>query len=206
MRVYSELTDQELTGLLKLDDEGAFRFIYDKYWDKLLFVAGKKLNDQHEAEEITQDIFLNLWKKRNSFELKTGFDNYLAVAVKYEVFKRRALRAKRQQFIADANTTRHLFPQSDIDPYAVNEIQQQLALTVNTLPPQCRLIFTMSRNEGLPNKNIAQNLNISEKAVEKQITHALKVIKKRFGRMFSLFTPKRGHWQLVAKWNIFFQH
>jgi len=71
---YSAATDMELADLLRAGDDVAFKVIYQKYWDKLLVVAGRRLSDIDEAEEAIQDIFLNLWKRRESFHLKVGFD------------------------------------------------------------------------------------------------------------------------------------
>lgn len=90
MITYTTQTDMELAALLQTGDEGAFKAIYQKYWDKLLVIAGKRLGDIDDAEEAVQEIFLNLWKRRERFELKVGFENYFAVAVKFEVINRLA--------------------------------------------------------------------------------------------------------------------
>ena len=67
---YGELSDLELIALLGQDDQTAFTQIYNTYWDKLFYIAAKKLEDQVEAEEAVQDIFLKLWSNRNKFQLK----------------------------------------------------------------------------------------------------------------------------------------
>jgi DNA-directed RNA polymerase specialized sigma24 family protein len=67
---YNERTDQELADLFKAGDHHAFTAIYKRYWKKIYVTALKRLGDDQDAEEIVQDIFLNLWRKRNSLKSK----------------------------------------------------------------------------------------------------------------------------------------
>jgi len=180
MTPYIKFTDNELATLLSTGDEIAFKVIYQKYWDKLIAIAGKRLEDIIEAEEIVQDIFLNLWRRKANFELKQTFDHYFAVAVKFEIINRLAKRARERE-------RNKLFSQGLVEgfepmmPLDLRILQKQLEETISSLPPKCQLVFRMSRESGLNNKKIAEQLNISEKAVEKHITQALKKLKSRFG-------------------------
>lgn len=183
---YNELTDQELALLLRGGDAMAFKFIYDTYWKKLFFVAAKKLNDTAEAEEVVQDIFLNLWNKRAAFELKVNFENYLAVAVKFEVYKHRAKRTRQQHLAEELEVSYAGQENHDWDLYDIEALKEKLSETIGSLPPKCRLIFTMSRETDKTNKQIAEEMGITEKAVEKHVTTAMKVLKNRFGN-YALF-------------------
>ncbi|MES2275411.1 MAG: RNA polymerase sigma-70 factor [Bacteroidota bacterium] len=181
---YAALTETELADLLRTGDEAAFGTIYKRYWDKLLVVAGRRLGDLAEAEEVVQDIFLNLWKRRETFSLRVGFENYFAIAVKFEIINRLAKRARElnrnNEFSVNLSPEAAAFERFDFDL-----LQKQLAYTINNLPPKCQLVFKMSREADLTNKNIARELDISEKAVEKHITYALKTLRTRFGQYFS---------------------
>ncbi|MGF7079297.1 RNA polymerase sigma-70 factor [Mucilaginibacter sp. UYCu711] len=181
---YSGLTDRELADLLKVGDEAAFRVIYQKYWDKLLVVGGRRLNDVDEAEEAVQDIFLNLWKRRENFRLRVGFDNYFAVALKFEVINRLAKRVRESQRNTAFAATLSEQQKELFEPFDLARLEKQLEHTINSLPPKCQLIFRLSRESGIPNKKIATELKISEKTVEKHITHALKILKTRFRVLF----------------------
>src|SRR5690606_33323304 len=165
-------------------DSNAFKLIYDRFWDKLLVVAAKRLGSLPEAEEVVQDIFLNLWRKRETFELKASFENYLAVAVKFEVISRRAKRARDTAFQMELES-RSPAIHNDKAGFDLAYLQQQLAHTVNTLPPKCQLVFRLSREDYYSNKQIAQELGVSEKAVEKHISKALKALHKRLGNYYS---------------------
>lgn len=185
MASYATLSDQELADLLRHGDETVFKIIYDRFWSKLYFVASKRLNDPAEAEEAVQDIFLNLWKNRAAFQLKVNFENYLAVAIKFQVIKRRAKRFKRslieQQLGTEAELENFQNQNYDWSQYDLEELQNRLSKIIDTLPPKCKLVFNMSRDENYTNKKIAAELGISEKAVEKHVTQALKVLKTKLG-------------------------
>jgi len=179
------LSDQELALLLSQGKEGAFKQIYKRYWSKLLAVAARRLDSLEEAEEAVQDIFLNLWKRREKFRLSKNFDHYFAVAVKFEVINRLAKRAREAQ--RNASYANHLteatvgFINFDFD-VLWNELDQ----TISGLPPKCQLVFRMSREQDYTNREIAEELDISEKAVEKHITSALKILRTRFGHYLTM--------------------
>ncbi|SDJ94237.1 RNA polymerase sigma-70 factor, ECF subfamily [Pedobacter sp. ok626] len=185
MASYASLSDQELADLLRHGNETVFKIIYDRFWSKLYFVASKRLNDPAEAEEAVQDIFLNLWKNRERFQLKVNFENYLAVAIKFQVIKRRAKRFKRsiieQQLGTEAELENFQNQNYDWSQFDLEELQGRLSKIIDTLPPKCKLVFNMSRDENYTNKKIAAELGISEKAVEKHVTQALKVLKTKLG-------------------------
>ena len=183
---YTKLTDLELADLLRSGDEVAFKVIYQKYWDKLLVIAGRRLGDINEAEEVLQDIFLNFWKRKEKLELKISFDHYFAVAVKFEIINRLAKRSreqKRNNALVQHNSELH---ESLPVRFDLDLLQQQLESTISSLPPKCQLIFRLSRETDLTNKKIAEQLSISEKAVEKQVTHALKLLKSKFGPLLAV--------------------
>ncbi|PTS94719.1 RNA polymerase sigma-70 factor, partial [Pedobacter sp. HMWF019] len=85
MSSYQTFTDVELADLFKTGDRTAFTVIYQRYWKKIFIIACKRIGDAHVAEEIVQEIFLNFWRKRHSFVITTGFQNYFAIAVKFEI-------------------------------------------------------------------------------------------------------------------------
>ena len=192
MNDYKAYTDHQLADLLRSGDERAFKWIYDTYWPKLYFVAAKRLDDTPEAEEVVQDIFLNLWRRRETFQLKVNFEHYLAVAVKFEVFKHRAARTRKDQLAVDLGRRSVQQENSDWHLYDLNALQEQLQQTIQALPAKCRLVFTMSRETELTNKQIAADLGITEKAVEKHVTTALKVLKTRFGHYLLMIMILKG--------------
>nr|WP_121273726.1 RNA polymerase sigma-70 factor [Pedobacter schmidteae] len=183
MRDFSKYSDQELAAFLRSGDAAAFKAIYKKYWDKLLVVAGKRLDDLHEAEEVLQDIFLNLWLRRADFQLRISFDNYFAVAVKFQIINRLAKRSRE----SSRNKAFAIDRVEATEPVAIQFdlalLKQQVSETIDALPSKCQLVFKMSREQDMSNKEIAKTLEISEKTVEKHMTSALKTLRTRFGNL-----------------------
>nr|WP_226904955.1 RNA polymerase sigma-70 factor [Pedobacter schmidteae] len=176
MDLYTELTDNELTILLKKGDESAFTEIYNRYWDKLFAVAYHRVDSEPEAEEIVQDVFLSLWNRRLQLELTHSIGTYLAVAVKYQVINKLSKRHRKRKHLETIVVTEQAEESTDLW-FDEKELRIQLERVVNSLPEKCRLVFLMSREEGKSTRQIAEDLNIAEKTVEAHMTRALKEIR-----------------------------
>ncbi len=172
------LTDHELAELMRDGEETAFTEIYNRYWKKLLTVAINKTDGNvEEAEEIVQDIFVSIWKRRDELELSSNLENYLAASVKYRVIKNLARRDLRRRYEAE---NRHLFSNSDNstqDWLEFEDMKTRLEALVAALPEKCQLVYRMSRESGHSQKEIAGELSISEKTVEAHLGKALKLLR-----------------------------
>lgn len=185
MSVKHAFTDIELATLLNQGSSVAFQILYERYWKKLFVIAAKRLENEDEAEEIVQDIFLNLWRRREAFTLTTGFDNYFSVAVKFEIMD---VMRKRVHITAFQKNIQNAYSEADLSTIReldVQDIQRRLQLTINKLPEKCQLVFKL-RQEGLSQKEIAASLNISEKTVEAHLSKARKTLRTAFGSIFML--------------------
>lgn len=185
MNRYINYSDADLVALLRTGDEIAFSTIYKRYWEKLYYTAVKRLQDEPEAQESIQDIFYSIWKNREHFHLRENLENYLAVAVKFQVIQRIAKSNRRslveQTLSREAEQDRLTGAQKDWNQYDLEVLQARLSKVIDTLPKKCKLVFNMSRDEEYTNKKIAAELGISEKAVEKHVSHALKVLRTNLG-------------------------
>ena len=178
---YDILSDNELALLITTDDEAAFNEIYKRYWERLYVAARHRISDSYEAEEIVQEIFCNLWRKRNCFELTKGFQYYFSVAVKFEVINRMAKKSRENRVKKEVLVLSSAIDESTSDQLDFNELQSQLALTIKVLPEKCLLVFKLKHEEGYSQKQIAEELNIAEKTVEAHLSKARKTIRIRFG-------------------------
>jgi len=176
MSRYVGMPDDELAALLKTDDQSAFAELYNRYWDKLFSVAFHRLEDEEEAQEVVQEVFLSLWKRRMTFHLRYNLATYLTVCIKYQVINRLAKKHRSRIYIKSQLETEIGENYTDLWLFE-KELRLKLDNCVNQLPDKCRMVFQLSRNEGKSTKQIAKHLNIAEKTVEAHITKALTVLK-----------------------------
>lgn len=179
---YNILEDNELIQRLASDDNRAFTEIYNRYWKKLFTVAANKTNDLDEAEEIVQDIFISLWRRRGELTVIDTLSSYLAVSVKYKVIKSLDKRNNRQKYLG--YSTDHI---SVADNYTeewleFEELKSRLTLFVAELPEKCRMVYQLSRDAGYSQKKIAEEMGISEKTVEAHLGKALKTLRTRLSQ------------------------
>ncbi len=158
--------------LLKNSDKKSFTEIYERYWKTLLAIAYNRLKRLHEAEDAVHDVLVGLWKTRNKQEI-IELKNYLSVALKYSVLR---IIYRRRIFSNTKNV------EDDLTIHNDKNLEDKDILTLiwnetEDLPEKCRIIFRLSRFDGLTNLEIAVKLNISSKTVENQINKAQKRIK-----------------------------
>lgn len=170
-------TDHELLSLLKEGDRNAFTTLYNRYWDKLYAVAYNRLADEYEAEEAVQNIFLDLWKRKDSINLTHTLATYLSVAVKYHVFTRLAQIRREKLHTEQLKTGAIEGKETTAEWLSEKELKKQLEQIINALPEKCKIVFLLSREQNLTNKQIAEELEISEKTVEGHITKALNTLR-----------------------------
>ena len=194
MALYNELSDQELTALLRQDDHVAFTAIYNRYWDKLLAISYNHTRDRSLAKEIVQNLFISLWNRKDNLAIE-NLANYLGTAIKFAVFKEYYRKQKREASLVGKLTTNDEYHIEDA--IEAKFLQQYISGIVETLPEKCRLVFKKSREEHKSNATIAKELAVSEKTVEMHITKALKTIRaelKSSGAILLIAANVSHHW------------
>ncbi len=171
------LTDAELISAVRLGSEGAFEEMFRAYYARLSHYAQSMLKDQDEAEEAVQTMFLNIWEKRDTFEVSISLKSYLYRAVHnfcLNRIKHLQVREAHREYTVYAHAE-----SADSLNEILNghELELQIERAVGKLPGQCRLIFRMSRFEELKYQEIAEKLGLSVKTVENQIGKALKILR-----------------------------
>ena len=177
--------DDDLLLLLKQSNDEAFTEIYLRYWDKLIVVAMHRLGNIEEAREVVQTVFCNLWRKRASLEISHTLNTYLAVAIKYEVFKQFASRNRQQRYQKQALLQWQEAATDTEDYLQANELQAQIFSLVKNLPEKCRIVFQLSREKGYSQKQIAAELGIAEKTVEAHLSAALRRLRAGLSHLFT---------------------
>jgi RNA polymerase sigma-70 factor (ECF subfamily) len=185
MALYDTYLDEDLFALLQSGDRKAFDELYNRYWDKLFVVACRRLGNPAEAEEVVQDVMLRLWSRRGEIALKSSLGAYLAVAVKYEVINWLARHRRRQAYqnALEGPEADHSTEQL-VDFFA---LQERLSRLVKALPEKRRIVFQLSRDQGLSQKEIAERLRISENTVEAHIRKALQSLRRGLRHFLTLY-------------------
>jgi RNA polymerase sigma-70 factor (family 1) len=176
----TQLSDDALVQSFKNGSNKAFTEIYNRYWKKLFTAAANKLDNHEEAEDIVQQIFVSIWFRREELDIHAQLYSYLAVAVRYRVYKVLIARS-RQRYCGDdaAESILLNIPDDSTRQWLqFDETNSRVNNLVALLPEKCRLIFEMSRVEGYSHKQIASELKLSEKTVEWYIGKAIKAIKR----------------------------
>jgi len=170
--------DDKLVQLLRKGNDAAFTEIYHRYWNKLFSVAAHKLHyDLKLAEELVQDIFLDLWHRRELLDIRGSLSIYLAAAMKYKVIDAR-LKLQRQRAYAESlAATAPAGDTSTEKQVSFDELQHRLSALVSNLPEKCQLVYKLSREAGYSQKEIAHQLSISEKTVESHLARAVKTLR-----------------------------
>lgn len=157
-------------------DEKAFDLLFVEYYSKLLHFLIPFCKDKAEAENIIQELFMNLWIKRDRFSQIENIDSYL-----YITARNAALREIKQSLLRK-DIKEHLEIQTDNMTGEVKlcyqELYNYITQEINKMPTQRRKIFVMSRIDGLSNTEISETLGVSKRTVEKHISLALAHLKK----------------------------
>jgi RNA polymerase sigma-70 factor (ECF subfamily) len=163
---------------IRAGDDAAFEALFHAYHGSLCTLAYRYLGARDLAEEIVQEIFLVVWERRKTWEVRSSVKSYLCTAV-----RNAALSYLRHERVARRSESdiRDLQPPSPARPDLQALEQETLATVqqaVDRLPERCRLVFTLHREQGLTYAEVAEVLGISPRTVEVQIGRALKSLRK----------------------------
>jgi RNA polymerase sigma-70 factor (family 1) len=183
---YANLPEEELVVLLREDELNAFKEIYKRYWKKLYAAAYKRLKNKELSEEIVQELFTNLWFKRQSFHFNHGVASYLYASVMHYVIDHYRKESVRERYRENFKVVHNETDNSTEESILLKDLTDTIESEISLLPEKCRSVYTLSRKENKTNKEIAQYLGISEKTVENHLTKALKRLQLGLSHYLSL--------------------
>lgn len=162
---------------MKDDDKSSVDELFTYYYPRLYHFSQSLLKIETYIDDILQEVFVKLWLNRNKIKNVETFNAYIFTITKNEILN--LIRSN----LRDQTFKDKLFVRSVAEEYQTttkfefDEIKSSIERIVAGLPEKRQQIFVLSRRDGLSNKEIAQQLNISNKTVEDHITHAIKYIK-----------------------------
>ena len=145
--------------------------LFKKHHAGLCFVAFKILGDNQEAKDIVQDVFMSVWSRREKLDFSDTLKGYLFKAVSNASLNQLEKQSKLVRLDNDLHIDSLLEEEIDINS---EEIGIQIKKALNKLPPKCKTIFILSKYQNLKYKEISEQLDISIKTVENQMSIALK--------------------------------
>lgn len=173
------IPDKQLIAGLIEGNDFAYHYLYTHYYKELCLFALRFLNNIDEAEEVVQELIFNLWKTRNLLTKVLKLKPYLLQSVKNRCFnylKQQKMRNTHEGVIYLKLKEIELEDQNE---YLYSELEKEVIKAMDSLPEQCQKVFKLSRIENLKNSEIAEKLDITVKAVEANITRALKILRDK---------------------------
>ena len=171
--------DHELVKNLKKGDRAVFTEIYDRYWDRLYGLAYSHLRSEAATEEIVQEVFLTLWKKKERLDIDS-LSPYLAAMTRHAVYKKVASDRKKERVEATAAPALAI-PSNELKAVDDRNLLELIEKLSNVLPGKCRLVFIHNKLLDKSIDEVAEILHISTKTAEAHLTKALKIVRAKLG-------------------------
>ena len=168
------MTNKEIADLIYLiaqdDDEQAFGKLFRHYFNGLVSFGSSIVKNHQAVEDIVEDVFVKIWENRSLLLAVNNISNYIYVATKHSCLN--YIKSKRNQ---PYDTIGEVLLYSEVNPessFVNNENVNRIIHLINGLPPRCRLIFKLIKDEDMTYAEVAQLLNISVRTVNAQMTIA----------------------------------
>jgi RNA polymerase sigma-70 factor (ECF subfamily) len=174
------LSEKEELELLRTASKQSFEALYYRYSGKLYnFVMKVSKGDSYMAEELVQRTFIKVWETREYVNPDKSFISYLCTIAKNMLlneYEHQTIQFIYEEYIKVKTAENEDSTEKEIDKKLLEEYIDKLA---DKLPPKRKQIFILSRKEGLSNKEISKQLNISESTIETQLSKALSFMKSQ---------------------------
>ncbi len=170
---YIENVPREGTGL---NDEEAFRAIFERYYPQLCLYAGRFIDDPAVREDIVQDLFFSIWSRHDTIVFSTSVKSYLMTAVKNRCLNHIRKNSRSRRWPGAIEGIKPLYEEGAEQLYSLKELQTLLEETLSKLPPEWRMAFEMSRLEDNSPAEIARKMGISVRSVERYRNRATEIL------------------------------
>jgi RNA polymerase sigma-70 factor (ECF subfamily) len=168
-------------------DKTHFEHLFRTHFERLCSFARQYVADMDTAQDICQKVFIRLWEKREEMDTSRSITSYLFTSVKNRCLNHIRDHKKYRSHLLDVECgDLEIGLAISEDHFALQELQQRIDKALATLPPKCRQVFEMSRYEQKKYKEIASELDISQKTVEAHMSKAIKLLRDDLGDYLTL--------------------
>jgi RNA polymerase sigma-70 factor (ECF subfamily) len=174
--VYNNENEHKLLLQIAQNDGVAFKLVFDHYWDRIYSMALTYLKSPLYAEDAVQEVFVKLWNNRLQLTAVRKFDSYLFIVARNEIIstlRKKIVHAPFYEYLSD-ELTEELAPDQQLD---FKEFQTLIDEAIEKLPVQQQRVYKMSRQEGMSQEQISQELDISISTIKGHMTKALQSIR-----------------------------
>lgn len=175
--INSQSSEEVLLYGLKKGSMQHYRAIYDRYWKVLYVHAYKRLGIAELSEELVQDIFIDLWQRKQTLTIEKTLEAYLIGSMKKQVLFQLRKRYSQEKHYEAVMTMADQSDNSMEQRIIQRDLLEKIDILVQQLPDRSRQVFEMSRKQALSNREIAEQLQISNKTVEYHIDYALRYLR-----------------------------
>lgn len=163
----------------ELEKKKKFEQFFIIVFPKIKAFAWKVLKSEDDAEDLAQDVFVKLWDNPDIWEQQETWNSYIYTMARNQIYnflKHKAIEYNYQEQLAEESTS---FFEADIhDKLYAKEIELLIKLALDNMPEQRKKVFIMSRQKGMSNQEIADNLQLSIRTVERHLYLTLRELKK----------------------------
>ncbi len=170
--------ERSLLLRLKKGDQIAFDELFHRFADPVMTYIVFRLQNEGDAEDILQEVFIKLWHKRNSIEIHSSFKNYLYTIVQNCISDHLRAAQRRKCRPVDQLPDIQAEQAQPHDHYQYKQLNQLWRQAIKRLPAQMGRIYTMRNEEARSVKEIASELDLSEQTVKNQLHTASQRIVK----------------------------
>lgn len=181
-----QVEQTEIIAALNIGDLNTFEMLFKNYYQPLVSYGRTFVQDLDEAEDIVQQTFISFWEKRKEIQVQTSARAMLYASVQNACLNRiKHLKVRKKYQEQPFENT--VSTENPAHALHAKELEEKIAETIESLPPQCAVIFKLSRYEGLKYQEIADQLQLSVKTVENQMGKALKILREQLANYLPLF-------------------
>lgn len=179
-------SDEQLLKQLQHGNESAFTEIYNRYWERLFFIAHKRLSSAEDAKEIVQNVFFNLWQKRERVEIQS-LPSYLAGMTRFAIYRFLGNEKRRGDVLKNFQQTGGQ-KRTDSFDHDNKQLLEILSRLTSELPEKFRIIFIHHKLLDRPLEEVAELLGVSPRTAEGYVAKVMEIMRHHRRKLsFTIF-------------------